>query len=203
MANEIVVDPEISRAKFARELDRWDGLAAEYGKRGIFITEARFPTVFAVFTAPQLNPASVVFGVALNFDNYDLSPPSVRFLNPFTREPYSRANLPEFLQRPQTPPNVAVPPGAQVLMKGPPAVMFQEPQGEAGEAFFCMQGVREYHSHPAHTGDPWVLHRGTGKGTLFQILDQLHEFGITILKGYNMNLQIQINGYQSGWPWQA
>jgi hypothetical protein len=27
--------------------------------------------------------------------------------------------------------------------------------------FFCMRGVREYHEHPEHTGDQWLLYRGS------------------------------------------
>ncbi|WP_306919914.1 putative metal-binding protein [Rhizobium mesoamericanum] len=34
------------------------------------------------------------------------------------------------------------------------------------EPFLCMAGVREYHDNPAHSGDPWLLHRGSGEGRL-------------------------------------
>jgi len=193
LANPIFVDPEVSRTKFDRELSRWQELASEHGKRGIFVTEARFPDVFAVFAAPHLLPPSVVFGVALNFDNYDFWPPSVRFMNAFTREPFTKANLPPFLMKQPLPPGFEAPPGMQVRAAAAPAVMFQ---GDGAEAFFCAQGVREYHQHPAHTGDPWLRYRTSGKGTLFHILDKLHEFGIGIIKAHQMNMVIQINGYQ-------
>lgn len=193
MASDIVVDPAISRAKFTREIDQWYALAAEHGRRGIFITEAHFPNVFAVFSAPQLQPAPVVFGVSVNFDNYDFWPPSVRFLDPFTRAPYTQANLPAFLMKQAPPANPMVPQGAQIVLQVARAVIFQ---GDTGEAFFCAQGVREYHLHPGHTGDPWMMHRRGGKGTLFHILDKLHEFGIAILKAHQFNLQIQMSGYQ-------
>jgi hypothetical protein len=193
LANPIFVDPEISRAKFEREMNQWQDLAPEHGKRGIFVTQAKFPDLFAVFAAPRLRPPSVVFGVALNFDNYDFWPPSVRFLDPFTREPYTKTNLPPFLMKQPLPAGFQAPPGVQVQEPVAQAVMFQ---GDEGEAFFCAQGIREYHDHPAHTGDPWLMHRKSGKGTLFHVLDKLHEFGISILKAHQMNMVIQVNGYQ-------
>jgi hypothetical protein len=36
-----------------------------------------------------------------------------------------------------------------------------------------MRGIREYHEHPQHTGDDWMLYRGKMGvfGLLFNILD--------------------------------
>jgi Predicted metal binding domain len=42
-----------------------------------------------------------------------------------------------------------------------------------GKPFACMKGVREYHTHPSHTGDAWETIRGGGKFTLGGILTQL------------------------------
>jgi hypothetical protein len=187
--NAIFVDPEISKAKFEDQVGKWRALSREHGKRGIFLVDACFPTAFAVFAAPQLRPSPVVFGVQLNFDNYDFLPPSVRFLNPFTREPFVRENLPTFFDKSKVPAGIPQMPFLQLQ----PAVMFQ---GETGEAFFCAEGVREYHNHPAHTGNPWLKYRTSGRGTLFHILDKLHEFGISILKNYQF--VIQVGGIQAG-----
>jgi hypothetical protein len=185
-----VVEERVSRHKFNRELDEWRAQSSEHTKRGIFLLEATFPKVFAIFAAPHLSPPCVVFAVELDFTNYDVWPPSVRFLQPFSREPYLPGALPPFLRIKQ-PGN----PSPNPADRFEAAVMFQQNEGEA---FMCMQGVREYHLHPAHNGDSWLLHRGTGKGTLFHILDKLHEFGIAPLASLNMTLQIQFGGYVVG-----
>jgi hypothetical protein len=187
LADEIFIDPGISKAKFEREMDRWRALSIEHAKRGIFLVECSFPNVFVIFAAPQLSPAPVVFGVEVNFDNYDFWPPSVRFRNPFTRQPYTKESLPPFWARPPIQEGLPLVPGLRLQ----PVVMFQD--GGEGEAFFCAEGIREYHNHPAHTGNPWLLHRTSGRGSLFHIADKLHEFGIRILKAYAF--QIELKGY--------
>ena len=184
---QTVVDPAVSMAKFDRQVQQWREHARDHQKRGIFLVEAVFPKAFAVFTIPQIAPAMVAFGTELDFTNYDLWAPSVRVLNPFTREPYTAQTLPAIV-RPRLDP-----------VQGPvadPVVMFQE-NGE-GEAFMCMPGVREYHNHPAHSGDSWLSHRNTGAGTLFEILDKLHEFGIKPINGYRV--AIQIAGFTMAMP---
>jgi hypothetical protein len=173
------VDPIVSLTKFDRQVKQWREHAGEHQKRGIFLVEAAFPKAFAVLTIPQIAPAMVAFGAELDFTNYDLWPPSVRVLNPFTREPYTAQTLPAIVRARLDP------------VQGPvadPVVMFQE-NGE-GEAFMCMPGVREYHNHPAHSGDFWLSHRSTGAGTLFEILDKLHEFGVKPINGYRVAIQI-------------
>jgi hypothetical protein len=174
-----VVDPTVSMAKFDRQVGQWREHAREHQRRGIFLIEAAFPKAFAVFTIPQIAPAMVTFGAELDFTNYDLWPPSVRVLNPFTRAPFTQQTLPAIVRARLDP------------VQGPIAdqvVMFQD-NGE-GEAFMCMPGVREYHNHPAHSGDSWLSHRNTGAGTLFEILDKLHEFGVKPINGYRVGIQI-------------
>jgi hypothetical protein len=69
-------------------------------------------------------------------------------------------------------------------------------QGQPDEIpFLCIPGVREYHQHPAHTGNSWLLHRGTGEGTLFFIVDQLWKYGVQGVASYNCQLAISINGF--------
>lgn len=166
-----IVDESVSRVKFDREVDSWRSNSAAHTRRGIFVLETVFPKAFAVFCAPHLTPQIVLFAVELDFTNYDVWPPSVRFLHPFTREPYRPGQLPPFVRIRET----GSPSNAVAVEQ---AVMHQT-QAPDCEAFMCMPGVREYHQHPAHDGDSWLLHRGTGAGTLFEILDKLHEFGVS------------------------
>jgi hypothetical protein len=103
----------------------------------------------------------------------------VTLVNPFTREPYKARELPVHFLRP--------PPAAEIL----PQVMAMMEQGVPFEQlmrptrllvwyapddipFVCLPGIREYHEHPGHSGDSWLLHRGRGEGTFFFILDQLY-----------------------------
>jgi hypothetical protein len=166
-----VVDERVSRKKFDREVEAWRRNSTDHTRRGIFLLEAEFPKAFVAFAAPHLNPAAVIFAVELDFTNYDVWPPSVRFLNPFSRQPYRPGQLPPMVRIKQQPGSPNGLPSVEV------AVMHQT-NAPDGEAFMCMPGVREYHLHPAHNGDSWLLHRGSGEGTLFHILDKLHEFGI-------------------------
>jgi len=159
----------------------------QHTKRGIFLVEATFPKVFVAFATPHLSPPCLAFAVELDFTNYDVWPPSVRFLQPFSREPYRPGTLPPFVR---IKPTASLNPADKFEL----AVMFQNNEGEA---FMCMPGVREYHLHPAHNGDSWLLHRGNGEGTLFHILDKLHEFGIVPLT-INFAIQVQFRGYAVG-----
>lgn len=182
-----VVEERVSRRKFDREVEAWRRQSSEHTKRGIFLVEAAFPKVFVAFAAPHLSPPCLAFAVELDFTNYDVWPPSVRFLQPFSREPYRPGTLPPFVR---IKPTASLNPADKFEL----AVMFQNNEGEA---FMCMPGVREYHLHPAHNGDSWLLHRGNGEGTLFHILDKLHEFGIVPL-AINFAIQVQFRGYAVG-----
>ena len=187
---ELLVDPAVSRAKFAREVARYRELEDDYIRRGWWMVRAEFPEVFVVFGSPAVNPPAVAFGALLDFTNYDLWPPSVRLVNPFTRVRYRPDELPTRLPRRLPGP----PDGA-----GQSAVVVQplvQHHGPDGVPFVCLPGVREYHQHPAHSGDSWLLRRSRGEGTLHFLLDQLDRFGVRPIKGYNMGMQLVIAGFQ-------
>ncbi len=137
-----------------------------------------FPNVLVAFAVPHVRPMPVALGALINFDNYDLWAPSVRIVNPFTGIPYKAKELRN----------------EQTLLRRDPATgkVIQQLQSHDPEdvPFFCIQGVREYHAHPAHTGDHWLLHRGTGRGTLFFLLEKLHQYGVQTVKGFQVNLTI-------------
>lgn len=184
-----LVDPSVSRAKFEREVTHVRRREAEYHARGIWLVETSFPTVFVVMAAPQLRPPAVVFGALLDFSNYDLWPASVRLVDPFTRVPYKASELPTHLKRRVPPPPEAL---AQAQAQGidPAQVVGQQAMmqwhGPDEIPFLCLPGVREYHEHPGHTGDSWLLRRGTGEGGLMFLLEQFHKYGIAPLAGYQI-----------------
>lgn len=191
MDKGIFVDPIVSKRKFDFEVQEWRTRAAEHGRRGIILVEADFPNAFAVFALPNVLPAHLLFGVHLDFVNYDIWPPSLTFADPLSREPWPNGM--------NTPVNVALGPVLISLFlrfrldpANPNGLISEVPvmcQGGTGPAFLCMRGIREYHQHSAHSGDSWLQYRGSGIGSLFYILDKLHEFGISHIGGMRMGLQ--------------
>ncbi len=201
MAESVVtaqaVDPAISREKFRREVADFRRLAGDYRARGWFLAEAHFPRVVVVMAAPQLEPASVITGVEFDYTDYDVQPPSVRLVHPFTGVPYTLAQLPISLRRqarPELPAEVraffeqggAQLAGEQNLMQG---------YGPDDIPFMCVAGVREYHDHPGHSGDPWELHSASGAGRLVRLLDVIDRYGIKPLAGFNIRLETRITGF--------
>ena len=87
------IDPAISRAKFEREIAQYRELEATYRSRGWFLIKAEFPKVHVVFAGPKLKPAAIVVAVELDFSDYELKPPSVTFIDPFSGGPLLRKDL--------------------------------------------------------------------------------------------------------------
>jgi hypothetical protein len=189
-----VVDPRVSREKFDIELAEFRRLEDVHRRRGWWLLEADFPSVVVAFVAAQLRPAPVVCAAHIDFTNYDLEPPSVRLVDPFTREPYRANQLPTSLLRRQ----VIQVPG----MVGGPQMMSAIPLMQAHQPtdipFLCVPGVREYHAHPAHTGDSWLTHRGQGAGKLFPILNTIYQYGIQPITDYGIGMRVI--GFQQGDP---
>lgn len=176
----MIVDPAISRAKLERELNDFLALADVYRRRGILLLEYQCPQVLFAMVAPNAKPALLVpFGVLLDFTDYNLKPPSVKFVNPLTKEPLKRSEIytPFRRQRPDK----------------QPEDFLQAFEDE--RPFVCLQGVREYHDNPAHTGDSWFLHRGTGAGTLVNVLDMLAKYGAEPIQGQGFDIQMKFVGY--------
>ena len=198
------VDPDVSRAKFNREVEEFRALEETYRQRGWFLVRAEFPCAVVVLAAPQLHPPAIVTGVAFDFTNYDAQPPSVQLVNPFTLQPYRAKELPTALRRrssgPQVPnfPVPGMPDGASIqFLAEQPLMQFHSPEEVP---FLCLPGVREYHEHPAHSGDAWELHRPTGAGRLVRLLDVIYKYGVQPITAYGVQLIPQINFQQGQAP---
>jgi len=190
------VDPEVSRAKFDREIAAYQAMDDAYRRRGWFLLDAEFPEACVLFGSPKLKPPALLGAVVLDFTDYDLRPPSVRFVDPFTREPLRKKDL--ILQMPRRPdmPGVTDETVTEMLRKGYPCQNLIQANGDEDQPFLCIPGVREYHENPAHTGDPWLLHRASGEGSLVFILEKIWAYGVHPVAGYQF--QIQINAAQIG-----
>ena len=193
-------DPAVSRRKFDRELAEYRQLSEEYRRRGWFLVEAEFPNVLVVFAAAKLKPPALVLGVKFNYTNYDALPPSVKLVDPFTGEPYKFKELPTTLNRALPAQQIALPgmPADQRMMVGS-VQPYMQAHGPDEIPFLCIAGVLEYHSHPAHTGDLWELHRASGAGRLVRLLDIIHRYGVEPITGYGVQLIPQV-GLNFGSP---
>jgi Predicted metal binding domain len=192
------VDPTVSRAKFDRELADFRALESDYRRRGWLLVSAGFPEVLVVLAAPQLSPPAIVAGVRFDYSNYDSIPPSVQLVDPFTGDPYRGSELPTTLKRavesPGAPiPGLQLPPGAEAKFVTHQPLM--QAYGPDDIPFLCLAGVREYHSHPGHSGDAWELHRTTGAGRLVRLLEVISTYGVQPISDYQVSLVPEITGF--------
>jgi hypothetical protein len=192
------VDPQVSRTKFDREITEYRQLEHDYRRRGWLLVKADFPSVLVVLAAPQLTPPAIITGVAFEYTNYDMQPPSVRLVDPFTAEPYRAKDLPTHLKRsvetagPQMP-GLQLPLGAQARFVAQQPLM--QWYGPDDTPFLCLAGVREYHDHPGHSGDAWELHRRSGAGRLVRLLETIAKYGVQPISDYQISLQPRIAGF--------
>ncbi|MBL7738485.1 MAG: hypothetical protein JNK14_04650 [Chitinophagaceae bacterium] len=179
------VDPAVSQQKFQFELNTYLSIEETHRTRGVFMIKAEYPDIILLFSAPRLQPSPIVFAVKINFDNYDLEPLSVRFIHPFTFENLLHSPV-QLLRK-------------KVYPDRPPEIQTLAQKDSTGLPFICIPGIREYHNHPAHTGDSWLLHRNKGgEGTLGFIVDKLYEYGISAINTFQFQLvlhapQLNIN----------
>jgi hypothetical protein len=193
-----VVDPQVSRAKFDREIAEYQQLERDYRRRGWLLVRAEFPSVLVALAATQLSPPAIVTGVAFDYTNYDLRPPSVRLVDPFSGEPYKAKALPTHLKRSVESaappiPGLQLPLGAQARLVGQQPLM--QWYGPDDTPFLCIAGVREYHDHPGHSGDAWDVHRRAGAGRLVRLLETIVKYGVQPISDYQISLQPRISGF--------
>jgi hypothetical protein len=170
-----VVDPAVSRAKFDRELKQFRRLEPMHRRRGWWVMSAEFPVVQIAFATPNCRPVAIAACARIDFTNYDLWAPSVTFVDPFSGQALG-------IEQVGIPFARMTPDGVQQMI-----------QGHRGKpAFLCLPGVREYHDHPAHDGDSWLLHRGKGEGGLQFIADKISTYGSETVTQFGMVMQVQL-----------
>lgn len=189
----------MSNAKFDQEIADFRAHEAEYRARGWLLLQAEYPRVLVAVCATQLEPQAIITGVALDYSNYDAQPPSVVLVNPFTGEPYLYGNMPTTLQRQVVGPEISIPGLPGPPGGGTPRMIGQQPLMQAAKSedipFLCIAGVREYHEHPAHSGDAWELHRKAGAGRLVRLLEVIDTYGVRPISGYNIELVPRVSGF--------
>ncbi len=194
------VNPAVAKVKFDREVEQLRSGSDHFRQKGVFLLEAEWPRVLVGFAAPQLAPPALVMAVLFDYSDYDLKPPSVRFVNPFTGVPYTAAEMPTAMLRsietpmPEGFPVPLAPPQAGGVQPLPMMVTHQPliQAHEDGVPFLCVPGVREFHEHPGHTGQPWELERTTGAGGLVRLVELIHKYAIEPIGGWAVNLVPQV-----------
>ena len=198
MSQSQFVDPQVSRAKFDREIAEYHDLGSDYRRRGWLLVRAEFPWILVVLAAPQLKPPAIVTGVAFDYTNYDMRPPSVRLVDPFTGNPYKAKELPTHLKRSVESAGPPIP-GLQLPLGAEARFVAQQPlmqwYGPDDTPFLCIAGVREYHDHPGHSGDAWELHRRSGAGRFVRLLETITKYGVQPIADYQLSLQPRISGF--------
>jgi hypothetical protein len=179
------MEPEVSLTKFKEEIGNFHKISNAWREKGVFLIHEDYPIVEFMFTTPKLRPSAIAFCVRIDFTNYDIEPPSLKFICPFTKKILTRQEVPlRFFQinmPDKVNQNIQNEIQAQDLLQGDEV------------PFLCIPGIKEYHDHPAHTGDSWLLHRTKGEGSLGFILDQLYDHsiaGIASISSYNISYNI-------------
>jgi Predicted metal binding domain len=165
----MIVDPAVSRRKFAREVE-----AARahdpFRRQGVWIMRAEYPIVFAILATNHPVPVlpGVLCGVHLDFSDYDVRPPSIKFVDPFEEKPLSVNTCWGFPRKVRDIVNTET---GEVVEELQNLLVAFNPE----KPFICLQGVREYHECSAHSGDSWFLHRKPNM--LVHLLSILHQYG--------------------------
>ena len=188
------VDPAVSRKKFNREVAQFRSQADEYIRRGWYLAKAEFPHALVVLATAKTQPATVLCGISFDYSNYDAVPPSLRLVHPLTCEPYKHKELPTQLirQLPQTDPPQVVQGEAQIILVQPPQPLMMAHNAD-DIPFLCIAGVREYHDHPAHSGDHWELHRPSGAGSLTRLVQIVSKYGLETIVNLGVQLIPQVH----------
>jgi Predicted metal binding domain len=206
------IDPEVCRRKYARELTKLHDQRDDLQARGIFVVgEPTYPSIDLLFvpriplkvavatmaSGPIVLPPGAVamtvaelpslaakaFRARFDLTDYDLRAPSLMFLDHWTGRPLEYNTMfraLEFEKYRQA---------HLVLLDDHPT--FHRP-------FLCLRGIREYHEHPQHSGDEWLLYRT--EMSLFSAVMSLWRAAIDIVAPI---LIPQPNGLQVNWNAEA
>ncbi len=207
------VDPQVCRAKFDQEVERLLSQSITLKKWGAFVNDITFPFVDVIFVPqhrlnihvptnqpppshivvpkgaqPQVIMAMVhmnvlsarAFGTRISLEDFDQVPPSVEFLDPWTWEPLKfETDLCRAKHVDENGKSWNVLLGDHPIRKRP---------------FLCFRGIREYHEHPQHTGDDWMLYRC--QSGLFSTVQMIWK---TCIQNAAPHLVMQPQGIQVQW----
>ena len=148
------MDAEVSRLKFAREVDALRAQATDFvANRGWEIVSSDYPVFDVVLTHPTSKRR---VGFRFLCDDWDERPPSLSLFDPETLAELSWERWPQG--------------GWSAL----------NPHPTTGKPFLCLPGIREYHTHSSHLQEPWAGLRSRETYKLRYIVHRVHErFNVT------------------------
>jgi hypothetical protein len=174
----VLVDREVSREKLLRELELWRANAMHRERGWILLDVDQDALAVELAFLAQISTSVgsgalpiVACAIRLTYENYDLWPPSLTFISAFTREPI-RPHVRAYQGGPQAPRDVVI-----------------DSHPETNNPFLCLAGIREYHTHPQHTGDSWLLHRHLGEGSITTICDRIWRYMANTVIGVGVQMQ--------------
>lgn len=168
------VDVDVTKKKFEKEIQEFKKLEDEYRKRGVICLKIDGFSINLLFAIQHFKPQPIAFAVKIDYTNWDCEPPSIKVIDSFTGETLKKKDIMiEFIQLNNEKKSL------QPILVGDEI------------PFFCIPGVREYHQHPYHSGDSWMLHRTRGEGKLCDLIEKLIKHSISIAGGYYINLNGQ------------
>ena len=190
MVNSIdqYVDPAVSRAKFEREIADFRAIESDYRNRGWLLVKAEWPVAEIVLASKKIQPPAIVTAVRFDYTTYDAEPPSVQFIEPFSGRVLKFNELPTRLPRMIPGPEMNIPGGPMGRWNTVQELVQPQPPDEYH--FLCVPGVKEYHDHPGHSGDPWETHRTDGEGRMVRLLQVISTYGLDTVSGFNINLVV-------------
>ena len=180
----MIVDPAVARRKFDKEV-RLARSQPYWQQQGVWMLRAEFPIVFVIFATPKMMPwcPGVIAGLHIDFSDYDIRPPSVRFVDPFTEAALTFTEMKWHF--PRTVNAVRDRTSGQITAAEQLAYV---QSFDNIKPFLCLPGVREYHECSAHSGDSWFMHRSPREGLLVHLLTILQRYGPGSIQGITFNL---------------
>lgn len=199
------IDERISRSKFDREIARLANQQATLQSRGVFVVGVPiFPYVDVVFVPRrslqfvfQVQSVGLIalpqgvskkveqpftgraFKGRFDLSDYDIRAPGLALLDPWTDQPL---------------PVEKMIPASEFEHERRAHLVLINQHPNTGRPFLCLRGTREYHEHPQHAGDQWMLYRN--EKSLFDTI--MSVWRVTIDLVYP-TLQVVANGLQLSW----
>lgn len=187
------LDPRVTQKKYERELDRLIDQRPALERKGVFLLgPSDYPVLDFLYvprhplkvSVPTVSPSRIIlpqgtvlmmqadlpslamraFKARFDLTDYDLRPPSVEFLDPWSDQPLDFATMFRALEFEEQR-------KAHVVLLGDHPVTHKP--------FLCLRGIREYHEHPQHSGDDWLLYRN--EMSLFSLVISLWRVGVDLV----------------------
>lgn len=156
---------EVSRLKFAREMARLAEAGTFVRTRGWEVVRAEYPLLEVVFSHSRSGRR---IGFRFSFDGWDQEPPSLVLFEPAPKNHGAGIGDGVATGKPAT---------MRILpwSKWPQTGWNAGEHPRTGQAFLCLPGIREYHTHPNHLQDLWAPLAGRDSYRLLELVDRVHQ----------------------------